>query len=238
MKFYNRYYKNNYEELLTYYPRFYRSVYEMVEILKAHGRILDELEGHIEQTFFNCFIRTADATTIKKWENMLGIQYEENLTLDQRRSVVIGRISGYGHIGEPEIRGIISNYTENAVLIDFELGVIYITIEGEIFGESNLLDTLLRRIPAHLALNMYIHTERTFRQDLYMNYGSAIGADFTPPLIGEDRTVVGPLELAQGSVATVGLQGIPPDTKHASKRRTEGVGGMFYHTHIKSRLIE
>lgn len=238
MKFYNRYYQNNYEELLTYYPRFYRDVYEMVEILKAHGRILDELEGHIEQTFFNCFIRTADAATIKKWENMLGIQYEENLTLDQRRSVVIGRICGYGHIGEPEIREIISNYTENIVLVDFALGVIYITINGEIFGESNLLDTLLKRIPAHLALNMYIHTQRTFRQDLDMNYASAIGAAFTPPLIGEDRIATTPLNLAQGVVSTVGLQGIPPDTKHASKRRTEGVGGVFYHTHTKSKLIE
>ena len=41
MKFYDKYYTSNYEELITYYPRFYRDVFEMVEILKAHGRIAD-----------------------------------------------------------------------------------------------------------------------------------------------------------------------------------------------------
>ena len=39
MKFYEKYYASNYEELITYYPRFYRDVFEMVEILKANGRI-------------------------------------------------------------------------------------------------------------------------------------------------------------------------------------------------------
>ena len=37
MKLFESYYKNNYEELITYYPVFYREVYEMVEILKAQG---------------------------------------------------------------------------------------------------------------------------------------------------------------------------------------------------------
>ena len=49
MKFYDKYYTSNYEELITYYPRFYRDVFEMVEILKAHGRIADGMEDNIEQ---------------------------------------------------------------------------------------------------------------------------------------------------------------------------------------------
>ena len=56
MKFYEKYYASNYEELITYYPRFYRDVFEMVEILKAYGRIADNLENNIEQIFFNSFI--------------------------------------------------------------------------------------------------------------------------------------------------------------------------------------
>ena len=78
---------------------------EMVEILKAFGRISDGLEAEIEQAYLNNFILTADAETVKIWEKVLGITYKEKLTLDQRKSVVIGRISGYGHIGEPECGG-------------------------------------------------------------------------------------------------------------------------------------
>ena len=104
MKFYERYYKNNYEELTTWYPRFYRDVFEMVEILKASGQVLDALEDKIEQAYLNNFILTADTETISRWETLLGITYSEPLTLPQRKRVVIARLIGYGHIGEPEIR--------------------------------------------------------------------------------------------------------------------------------------
>lgn len=237
MKFYNRYYANCYEELITYYPRFYRDVYEMVEILKAHGRVADTLEDNIEQAYLNNFVLTADAATIKTWEEMLDITYEETLTLDQRKAVVIGRISGYGHIGEPEIRSLIALYTENAVAVDFALGIIYIQIEGEIFDENNLLNTLLRRIPAHLALNMRVHTQRTIRQELRVSFGGATGASFSPPPIGEDRTITMPLSVAYGGFLSSCEAGIPPDVKRASTGRTGGAGGMYYHTHTKSKLI-
>lgn len=237
MKFYEKYYKSNYEELITYYPRYYRDVYEMVEILKAFGRISDGLEAEIEQAYLNNFILTADAETVKIWEKVLGITYKEKLTLDQRKSVVIGRISGYGHIGEPEIRGIIANYTENAVAVDFARGVITIVIDGEIFDENNLLETLLRRIPAHLELDMSVRIERTFRQRIDFCYGGATGSYFNPAPVGEDRTATAPLTVGYSGLLTSSGTGIPPNTKRASTGRTEGAGGMFYHTHVKSKLI-
>lgn len=209
MKFYNKYFKNNYEELLTYYPDFYKNVYEMNQILKAFGSISDDLETAIEQVFFNNFVLTADLETVKIWENILDITYSEKLTLDQRKRVIIGRISGYGHIGEPEIRNIISNYTENSVSIDFRKGKILVDIDGEIFDENNLLNTLLRRIPAHLALNMTLHIKRTFRQNLYfMQLGHAITK----------------------------ISGNPPDKKKFSGKISSS-GGMFCRTYTKSKLI-
>lgn len=51
MKFYNHCYKSNYQELISHYPKYYREVFEMVEILKAQGRVTDVLEDNIEQTF-------------------------------------------------------------------------------------------------------------------------------------------------------------------------------------------
>ena len=172
MNFYKKYFKNNYEELIRYYPRFYRDVFEMVEILKVCGQIADTLESNIEQVYFNNFVLTADTKTIKMWEKILGITYEENLPLNQRKNVVIGRISGYGHIGEPEIRSIIANYTKNDVKIDFSMGVITIIIDGNVFDEMNLLNTLLCRIPAHLVLDMRVHIKRIFKQQPRLCYGA------------------------------------------------------------------
>lgn len=264
MKLYERYYKNNYEELITYYPRYYRDVYEMVEILKAFGRISDGLEEHIEQAYLNNFILTADAETIKVWEELLEITYTKKLTLDQRRRVVIARIMGYGHIGEPEIRGIIANYTERAVAVGFAKGVISITIEGDVFDEENLWKTILRRIPAHLALDMKIEIKRTFRQRIDVRFGGAAGAhfsfvpvgedrvsrrelrvgyggravsEFTTAPVGEDRTGRTALSVGYSGVLTPGIDGLPPDVEKAVTGRTEGAGGMYCHTHTKSKLI-
>lgn len=218
MKFYDRHYGSGYDELITYYPRFYRDIYEIVEILKVFGRISDGLEMKIEQAYLNNFILAADAETVKIWEKVLGITYKEMLTLDQRKSVVIGRISGYGHIGEPEIRGIIANYTENAVAVDFARGVITIVIDGEIFDENNLLETLLRCIPAHLELDMNVHTSRTFRQRIDFCYGAATGS-YSGLLISSDME-------------------ISLNKKHASTRLTGRAGDMLFHTHVKSKLID
>ena len=52
----------------------------------------------------------------------------------------------------------------------------------------NLWDTLTRRIPAHLALNVKVHIQRTFRRGGYdSSFGGATGAHYTLAPVGEDR---------------------------------------------------
>lgn len=237
MKFYQKYFKNCYEELLSYYPRYYRDVFEMMEILKAFGRVADGLEDAIEQAYLNYFIQEADLKTIKIWEDILGISYTEDLTLEQRKSVIIGRISGYGHIGEPEIRGVIANYTKKPVTVDFVSGVIVIVIDGAVFDETNLLNTLLQRIPAHLPLNMMIHIKREFRQRLKFSFGGAVGNVIRAQPVGEDRTAVLPVEVSYGSFLASDLEDIPKDIRRASTGPAGRMEGMFCRTHVKSKRI-
>lgn len=264
MKFYARHYKNNYEKLLTYYPRYYRDVFEMVEILKAYGQISDALEAQIEQAYLNNFVLEADESTVRGWEDTLGITYSESLSLEQRRRVIIARIAGHGHIGEPEIREVISNYTDKTVSVDFAKGIIYIVIEGEIFDENNLLRTLLRRIPAHLALDMRIHIRRTFRQELNVSFGAAAGTELWPQPVGQDRESVHPITVSFGgntasyfspdpvgedreATLEVPVQYASATAQEAvgalqgedrkSAMETRGAGGAYYHTRTKSKLI-
>lgn len=49
MRFYGNQFGSSYEELISYYPRYYRNVLEMVAILNAQGKLLDDAKAQIEQ---------------------------------------------------------------------------------------------------------------------------------------------------------------------------------------------
>ena len=136
LRLYDKYHQNNFEELLTYYPRFYRDVLEMVEILKAQGHVADRLEADIEQTFWNNFIDYADEAAIGRLEVFLKIGLNTSWALEERRQIVKSYFIGAGRISasvlaqmlqsivgcpEPDIRlEPIDAAGNNALLIDFD----------------------------------------------------------------------------------------------------------------------
>lgn len=181
-------------------PLYYLDVFEMRAILRAQGYLLDGVCGGMEKLVDVNFILTADEATIRQWEKGLKIAYKSRLTLDQRKRVVISYIIGLGHIGEQEIRSIIGQYTPNHVDFDFLRGTISILVEGEIFDEENLLETLLRRIPAHLGLKISIHIRREFRQTIPFAQGGAAGSYFfLEPITQEHISDILPLTISQAA---------------------------------------
>lgn len=238
MKFYNRYYKSNFHELISHYPRYYRDVFEMVEILKAQGRVMDALEDSVEQTFLDHFVLTASLPAIKTWEGFLGITYQEQLTLEQRRSVVVARLCSMGHIGEQEIRAMIGQYTPNHVDVDFLRGTISILIEGAVFDEENLLKTLLKRIPAHLALDMSVHIRKQYRQTVPFQQ---VAAD-APWIAGEPPMPGGVSKMdcrfRQGGTSTSETDSGTPQVRETARGRSMASGGLFCRTHIQSKRID
>lgn len=159
MKFYEKYFGSNYEELITYYPRFYREVFEMVEILKAHGRIADEIEDNIEQTYLNAFIDYADEATIAKLEKFLMIGLNKSRTLEERRRLVKSYFIGFGKVSASMLEEMIQSYTGAAVESRFEPfddeknNMLYINFQrGDeptlYMSDINLL--LGKKIPAHI----------------------------------------------------------------------------------------
>lgn len=159
MKFYEKYFASNYDELITYYPRFYREVFEMVEILKAHGRIADELEGNIEQTYLNSFIDHADEETITKLEKFLMIGLNKSRSLEERRRLVKSYFVGFGKVSATMLEEMIQSYTNAEVESRFEPSdeegnnTLYINFQrGKeptlYMSDINLL--LGKKIPAHI----------------------------------------------------------------------------------------
>lgn len=172
LKFYNRYYQNSYEELITYYPRFYRNVFEMVEILKAYGRIADDLENNIEQIFFNSFIDYADERIIEKFEVFLGIRLNRNRTLDERRRLVKSYFIGFGKISASLIKQMISTYTNAPVDCRFEPfdeeknNALYIRVYQNDFIDD-IIEMLSKRIPAHI--NYIMVNSRKKHSNIYIS---------------------------------------------------------------------
>ena len=159
MRFYEKQFENNFEELITYYPRFYRDVYEMVEILKANGRVFDRMEGDIEQTYLNCFIEYADEETIKKLEDFLDIRLNKSRTLEERRRLVKSYFIGFGKVSATMLKEMIQSYTGAEVECKFEPfdearnNMLYLNFQrGKeptlYMSDINLL--LSKKIPAHI----------------------------------------------------------------------------------------
>lgn len=183
MKFYEKYFASNYEELITYYPRFYREVFEMVEILKAHGRIADELEDNIEQAYLNSFIDYADEATITKLEKFLMIGLNKSRSLEERRRLVKSYFVGFGKVSASMLEEMITSYTNAPVKSRFEPcdeeGNNQLYIEFERGKEPTLhmsdINLLLgKKIPAHIswqAAIVYKFAVGVGRKRKYHKYG-------------------------------------------------------------------
>lgn len=170
--FYKKFYKSCYEELINYYPRYYRDVLEMCAILKADGNIADKLEDSIEKVFANAFIDTADAATVARLERFLDLKLKKVGTLEERRRIVKAFFVGSGKTSASMLKSMISAYTNSEVTVRFEPADTYgnnkLYIEFDRGSEKDVflddIQTLVSmKIPAHIefSLNMTYGTEIT-----------------------------------------------------------------------------
>lgn len=165
-RFYDKQWPDNYEELVTYYPRFYRDVREMDAILHAHGRIADKLEDSIERAYLNAFIDHFEEWRVKLLEDFLNIPYDATLTLDERRAVIKSFTIGFGHLSATALKQIIMTMLGAESDIVFEPikgdpegnNALYIDIKmnDDITGKvSTLIKLFKRKIPAHIVFFLF-----------------------------------------------------------------------------------
>lgn len=159
MKLYDKYWASNYDELITYYPRYYADVFEMRAILEAHGALADGMEGDIERVYLNSFIDYADEATIEDLEEFLGIALNRSRTLEERRRLIKSFFVGFGKVSASMLEEMIASYTNgpvssrfepsddagnNTLYLDFERGDVETLYMGDV------LFLLGKKIPAHI----------------------------------------------------------------------------------------
>jgi hypothetical protein len=157
MLLYDNAFPNIYEEIKTCYMVQYRDVLEMDALWRVWGGALDRVQADIIQSVDNNFIDFADARTITKLEAFLGITYDEPRTLVERRNIIKAFVLGRGHVGQREIKELISVLTSGEITVELVGGVIRITIQHDPGYQPKLSDYYLvlgERIPAHLGLEI------------------------------------------------------------------------------------
>lgn len=167
--YYSNAHENNYEELITNYPMFYREVLEIRAILEADGRVLDDSVKEINRVIDNAFIDAADNTTIERLEKFLRITPEATSSYEARRRNIKLYFTGFGKISASKLKDMLFPFTETEPNITFapadEDGNNLLAFEiprGEKrqFSSADLMDLLARRIPAHLWYGVtVIHSE-------------------------------------------------------------------------------
>lgn len=159
MSMFNPYWKCNYDELITFYPRFYRHVFEMNAILRAEGGLADGIQASIDKMLMNNFIDGADEDTLTQLEQFLGLSLMKQRTIEERRRFVKSFFVGQGKVSATRIAEMIRVYTgaetecefypfdserNNRLDIQFDRGsetVIYI---------SDIYLLLAKMLPAHI----------------------------------------------------------------------------------------
>ena len=158
MQLYENAFPSTYEEIKTWYPVWYRDVFEMDALWQVFGGQMDKIQADIIQMVNNNFIDFADADTITRLENFLSIVHPFPRSLAERRAVLRGFVLGLGHIGRQTIIELISLFTSGEIDVAFSRpGRITVTVThdfGDMFRASDIFMILGHRIPAHLALDI------------------------------------------------------------------------------------
>lgn len=146
----------------------------MVEILKAEGKLQDDLKSDIQQVFFNQFVDYADSETISIYEKIIGIEPDKNKSLDERRQVVKAFLIGSGKLSATVIKNIIRAYTNGDVKCSLEavnynesfhtLLIEAEKISGNKINLSDITSMIEKKIPAHLKYDLSFYENH----DLYI----------------------------------------------------------------------
>ena len=153
-----------YDELITFYPDYYRRVKEMQAILHAQGALMDGLVTAIDLIIDNNFIVSAHEDMIERLESYLGIAPLSN-DLEERRQYIMSYFIGFGHISASSLKKLIRLFTQDDSWVSFSLKdnnnnyILKISIQKK-HGVNPDWEALYKlidnRIPAHISMSRNI----------------------------------------------------------------------------------
>ncbi len=185
-----------YDELITYYPRYYREVFEMDAILRAEGELADDIQTGIDKMLANNFVLSADESAVAQLETMLNIS--SSGTLEERRQLIISHIMGFGKISATALKAILSAYlAEKLISTSITFDPVYddngntlyscLNISIELADGLNpddysatITSLITERLPAHIAYSItYICNTYGELENAGITYEELSGATYS-----------------------------------------------------------
>lgn len=172
-----RHSKGTKEELLSYYPTFYRNIKEFVAIQEAAAIMLDKIFDALQICANDSNLITARENIIAFYENIIGIKCASLRTLEERRRLVLVYCNMFGKVSASKIKTALSYYTGAYVEIYFTdkddkdnyiLEIIVIKSEDSGAIDLENINIFLKKIiPAHLQYKSVINYKENNK--LYAN---------------------------------------------------------------------
>ena len=180
--FYNQE-RSGYEEIVSYGPSWWTEYRELDANYRFAGWTLDLMAHFLEQEVKNQFPSQADEKTIKMFERLLRIEYDSELTLEERRRVVSAYYSGTGHLSRSVILSLVKAYTGHEGEVYWHGPVLRICFSNDsnnLVSIGLLQKILERRMPAHIpyqtcctcSVGLKLHTKRKSWKMLFVQSGT------------------------------------------------------------------
>lgn len=143
----------NYDQIVEMGPKWWTEYREMDANYRYAGWTLDLMAYFLEKLVQNEFPTTCDEETLKLFERILRIEYDTEMTVEERRRVVSAFWSGNGKMSKTTIEGIVSSYTGQNADIRWEgesLVIDFDNTDTAMVSMSMLQKILRRRMPGHI----------------------------------------------------------------------------------------
>lgn len=154
---------NAYEQISSFYPRWYLDFYEMREIIRIEALVAENVQKAIDLILDNHFLDTLNTEKASELEKYLNISDVSDRSIEERRKIIKSYFLGRGKLSLSQIIAIVQALSGGIVTGSFSLGDSsanhYIKLRiSKCDIKAMLVDiiaTLRERVPAHLWVEIY-----------------------------------------------------------------------------------
>ncbi|AIQ45628.1 phage portal protein [Paenibacillus sp. FSL R7-0273] len=144
------------DRLKGYLPGYYAEIVEMNELLEAEGPEFDLLGSRVEELLHQAYPEYA-TWALDRFENELHIVVDAGKPIDQRRSVIISKMRGYGKVSGDMIKNVAQAYDGGTVAVavvpaEYRIIITFVDTLGIPPNLDDLKQALEDLKPAHMAL--------------------------------------------------------------------------------------
>ena len=143
------------EVLMEQLPTWFKPVLEYVELMKAYGIELDDLNANSQLVFYNQFIQTCDVKTMSVWERLFGLTVQMTDTVEFRRDRLLQKFAQTLPYTVWDLRARLTDLfgDDYTMTVNPQQCTTTIVITSDRYGAIDLLYSLIWDvIPAHLRI--------------------------------------------------------------------------------------